>query len=152
MNVPLRFLFVRPCISLLCLSIFLLACGCEKPTGKVSGKVILDDQLLKGGGTITFEGEKGGVSGIITPEGTYTLPDMPVGNVTIRLGSGFRAGPRARVVANGPPPKKEPKRPSSPEAEPVNNIPKKYTDPEANVLTYTVKPGEQTFDIILSSQ
>ncbi|HTU17473.1 MAG TPA: hypothetical protein VMG10_05365 [Gemmataceae bacterium] len=151
MIVPIRPLSARPCISLLCLSIFLLASGCGKPTGKVSGKVILDDQLLKGGGTVTFEGDKGGVSGIITPEGTYTIPNAPVGTVAIALGSGMRTGPRSRVVPNGRPPKKAPKESAS-SVQPLKNIPNKYTDPKSSGLTYTVQPGEQTFDIILSSR
>jgi hypothetical protein len=114
----------------------------------VSGKVILDGKPLKGRGTVTFEGSKGGVSTLITSEGTYSLPDAPVGPVRITLGLGWSTDSGNGVVPSGPPPKKAPKKVVAP-AKPVKNIPEKYTNPQTSGLTYTVKPGEQTFDIVL---
>jgi hypothetical protein len=153
MIIPLRPLLVRYGVSILCLSPLVLVAGCQKPTAKVSGMVILDGEALKGGGTVTFQlAGQGGVSGIITREGVYTLRNVPVGTVKITLGSGMRRSAGAGGMPVGPPPKKELKRESTHEPGPLNNIPQKYTDPEASELTYTVKPGEQTFDIILSSE
>ncbi len=150
MTDPVRPFFVRCSVSVLCLSALVLASGCGKSTGKVSGKVTLNGQPLKGGGTVTFEGSKGGVSGTITSEGTYTIVSAPEGAVKITLASGMGAGDMGGAETD--PSKMRPPRKMAPAARAfgLGNIPEKYKKPETSGLTYTVTSGEQTFDIALT--
>ena len=112
MTVPIRPFFVRYAVSVLWLGIVVLAAGCGEKTGKVSGKVTLNGQPLKGG-TVTFEGSKGGVSGMVSSEGTYSIPNAPVGAVKISLASGMDMDAEPPPDRSKPP-RLRPRRPARP--------------------------------------
>jgi hypothetical protein len=151
MTIAFRSFCPRFGVAILSLSALVLIAGCGKSSGNVSGKVTLDGQPLKGGGTVTFQGSKGGVSGTISPEGSYTISNVPPGEVKITLAPGMATGAVASATP-GDPGKMQPPKTLAPPAPvlPHGNIPEKYTKPETSGLTYTVKSGNQTFDIPLT--
>src|SRR6266511_705174 len=69
------------------LLVLLAACGCGKPTGKVSGKVQLNGKPLPGG-TVAFlsvDGTGNPASADLDEEGNYHLEKVPVGKVKITV-------------------------------------------------------------------
>jgi hypothetical protein len=103
--------------------------------GRVSGKVKLDGQPLKSG-IVTFLGQDGyRASCAIAPDTTYTFDNVPVGPISIA------------VCPRVPPGLRKNKEPDPEGVE----IPVTYGNPEKSGLRYTVKPGSQNFDIILTA-
>jgi hypothetical protein len=81
-----------------------------------------------------FYDEKGRVeSSLISSDGSYHIPQAPCGEVRI-------------TVQTPPVPKGEFAKMGIPSVE----IPKRYAEAKESGLTYTVKPGPQTFDIKLT--
>jgi hypothetical protein len=152
MTVRLRSVLVRLVCSILFLAPPLLVTGCGGSTAPVSGTVTLNGAPLTGGGTVTFQGSGGGASGVINPDGTYTIPNAPVGEVHVAVVPG--RGPAAGVTITPPPDVSEMKPPQAlapawtPPA--AVSIPLKYADPNTSGLTYTVTRGEQTIDVTLT--
>jgi hypothetical protein len=122
------------------LAVLVILSGCSR-TASVSGTVTLNDAPLKGGGVITFQPVNGGVgtSGTIADDGTYTIPNAPVGECSVTLGSGS-----VKQYFNTPKDKPKIGIPRS-----LNNVPKKFADPGTSGLKFTVKSGQQTIDIRL---
>lgn len=150
-----------------------LATGCGKPTGSVTGKVTYKGTPLKGGG-VTFVSSEGqsSKSATINEDGTYSVQDIVAGNYKITVdtsfmktetggyGSGFMPGGSGGAIQdNGPPPGvtvPEGYTPSSPKAMQSAKkgknyvaIPPQYANPESTDLTYTVVGGAQAHDIEL---
>ena len=152
------------------LGLCLTGCGGEgaAKTAEVSGTVTLYGKppVLQGL-TITFVGDNAEpVVAEVQPDGTYTAPAVPVGEVRVTLlhvppPSG--AGP---VGANppgpprpgppqppGPPPPPGPPRPPTRGGVPPKGvIPVRYNKPETSKLTCTVEPGKKNlFDVNMTN-
>lgn len=107
-------------------------------------------------GTIAFVAADGrGASGTITPKGEYTVPDAPMGETTITVTTPkVPMGPMAAMMPKPPSGNKGmPKEMLPPGYEEGGKPPKiipapeKYGKADTSPLKYTVKPGEQTFDV-----
>lgn len=60
-------------------------CGCGgSNAGSVHGKVTFDGQPVTGG-TLVFYSETGSYSAGIRPDGTYSITDMPAGEMTVTV-------------------------------------------------------------------
>jgi hypothetical protein len=151
--------------SLLVLAgVLLVSAGCAKRgRGVVKGHVVFFDKKLNAG-TVGFQTQDGRIgAGNIDFEGNYTVPDAPLGPcvVTVRV-------PQPPAIAPGtknpykPPGNMVPMRPPGGGGEAdvpspslvdfskIVQIPGKYAKPESSGLTFTVEPGEQTYNITLS--
>jgi hypothetical protein len=128
--------------------------GCGGPaTGTVTGKVYLKDKPLKGG-HVTFLTADKAVSRMakIGEDGSYTIATVPVGLVKISVETKSlrqaAASPR-----NAPPPGQKAPNSTGPDPKEMLDryvaIPEKYADPLTSGLEYTVRGGNQPFDIKL---
>ncbi len=146
----------------------LVLAGCGRPTGSVTGKVTYQGKPLKAGNVafVTADGGRSFASGL-TPEGTYTVPDLLGGEYKVCVETNSFKPPAptgsAPVVPKGaktgPPPGAnipEGYTPSDPAAMAAAGmskkyvpIPPKYAEPGTTDLTYTFKGGSETFDIEL---
>jgi len=114
-------------------------CGGSKGKNEVTGKVTLDGQPVVG--NVVFVGSDGKeVMALIRPDGTYTIPEPPMGEVKIKViglvglappGQGSAAAPAAGAGASGVAP------------------PEKYASAD-NGLTFNVTGGKQTKDLPLT--
>jgi hypothetical protein len=131
---------VRRTASLVALGLLVLGSGGCKSKGTVSGKVAHKGKPVIWGTVTIIGSDKIQYAGQITPEGTYTVPDVPGGPVKIAVSSPnpdgtSRGGPAAQrggdLAGAEPPP-------------PVIKsggwfpIPDKYSNPETSGLTGTV--------------
>jgi hypothetical protein len=152
------------------LMVAVLVAGCRGQgpgTGTVSGRVLVDGAPLPGG-RITFEPSSGGnpVMAVLGEDGSYPRVELPFGEIRVRVDN--RELQRAAVPRSFNPPapalqkalaKKgkgggipvDPPPPPSIPGRYVKIIPK-YYQTESSGLTFTVEGGEQTHDIVLSSQ
>jgi len=119
--------------------------GCGGQKAQVTGKVSYKGTAL-GNGTVTFHPKVGArvMGAAIQPDGTYRIDDAPVGEVTITV----------ETVRPAHTPPMPPGMPGADRMGPTASgkyvpIPPTYKDPAVSTLTYTVKPGEQTYDIEL---
>jgi hypothetical protein len=146
-----------------------LTAGCGASQGTVSGKVLYRGQPLTGGAVTYFpDSGKGAFTTRIKPDGSYSLPKVPVGKVRIAIAPAAQRhmDPQmqamARAVKSGkdrPSPEMIEKMPpnmraaleESPSPGPGRPppIPPQYTDPDKSGLEYTVTGGSQTHDIEL---
>jgi hypothetical protein len=117
--------------------------------GSVSGKVAYKGQPVTGG-TVTFAAKEGKatVSAAIAADGTYSAEKVPVGEYNIGIETESvkpKAGPGGLVPPKGG--DKVP--PAAADAPKYVKFPEKYADPRKSGLTFTVKKGKQTLDILL---
>jgi hypothetical protein len=133
--------------------LLVLATGCSRPTSvehvEVTGKVLYKNKPVTGG-RVSFVTVKGAFNstGTIDEKGNYTIK-APVGDVQISVDNSMllpRRGGKDKTHIL-------PKPGSESEKHPVKgvyvNLPPKYRTPDTSGLTYTVKSGPQTHDIIL---
>jgi len=120
------------------------ATGCARQ-GDVSGKISYKGKPLVWG-TVQFEGSDNLLrQANINSDGTYTVRGVAVGQSKIAVSS---INPQSsdfqtRQVEGRPPPKPRPK------VQGWFPIPDKYDAPYKSGLVYTVKRGENTYDIEL---
>lgn len=151
----------------------LLAAGCSKPVGTVSGKVTYQGKELKGGG-VAFVSTDGGPSfaGTIGPDGSYRVPEIRGGTYkvtvdnsalkapTTTMGPGMGAPPIVPKGAKGGPPPganvPEGYVASDPNAMKANAagknyvaLPPKYLSADTTDITYEFKGGDDTFNVEL---
>lgn len=119
----------------------------------MKGKVSFMGQNLTAG-TIAFVGSGRTGSGVIKSDGTYSVADAPVGDVTITVET--PPLPPGGVLSAPPPPAgvsmpKEFLPPGHEENTAVRVVPapEKYKKVETSTLKYTVKSGSQDYDIDL---
>jgi hypothetical protein len=130
--------------------------GCAKrQRATVKGKITFMNKPLTAG-TVAFVTSDGRhAAGTITFNGEYTVPDAPVGETTITVTTPKAPmGPMAKMPKPPTGSKGMPKEmlpPGYEEGKTVQIVPapEKYATPESSPLKYTVKPGEQTYDIDL---
>jgi len=146
------------------LFLLLLVTGCSgtHPRAKVKGWVKFDGKLLPYG-KVTFM-SKDGVNGTgdIDVDGTYEVPDAPIGDVTILVTTppSAKGGPGGEHDLAKPPGNMGPMRPpGSPDPKgtaadfdtsKIVSIPLRYGSLDSSDQKYTVVRGEQTKNIILS--
>jgi hypothetical protein len=146
------------------LVVLALTAGCGgnsyKARAKVKGQVRYFDKTLTAG-TVSFIGTEGRVgSANIDFTGHYEMSDAPIGEVTITVTTpSMGPGGRGKIgppkpppgvpemqppgdVAGAPPPAIDPSK--------IVPIPGKYAKAETSGLKFTVAPGEQTHDIVLT--
>lgn len=116
--------------------------GCHAPTtGEVSGKATFQGQPI-GWGTIAMIDAKEVVGSGVIRAGLYKIPKAPLGPCKVT------------VIAHPPPPQlaqfgstKATGNSSQPAA--FVPLPERYQDPEKSGLSFTVKTGQQVYDIDL---
>jgi hypothetical protein len=135
--------------------------GCAKKPGRqnaeVKGKVTIDGKAVTAG-NVRFVAEDGeyGAEASLTPEGTYTMSDAPVGLVRITVHTKQYAGNKA--------PEKEKTDTAKGGGGSMGMVmptniglvyvatPDKYADPKTSNLKYVVEPGSQEHNIELTSK
>jgi hypothetical protein len=139
----------------LCLLLLAPGCGGRRRSvdhADVSGKVTYNGKPVTGG-EITFVTAEGFAStGIIDPEGNYTIK-APVGPVKVSVNNQMivtaAAGGKVLAKQKGG----SAARPGAPEATPIKGkfmpLPPKYLKMDTTDLTYTVTSGSQTKDFDL---
>jgi hypothetical protein len=146
----------RWAVVFLALPAALVLSGCGG-TGGVSGKVSYKGVPLKGGNVSFLSSDgKGTVSTSINEDGSYSLPRVPTGAVTICVETqSLNPAGKIRAPRYSPPPgQKAPEglmavSNSAPPAKRYMWIPPQYADPTKSGLTYTVVGGSQIKDIEL---
>lgn len=130
--------------------------GCDsRPTGTITGKVTFQGQPVTAG-HVTFLGQDGRVaSGQITDDATYTIYGAPVGAVKILVDS----RPPPNIVLKEPPKSvRNLKLPGAEDPEVTVTpprvgkyvpIPERYSRSDQSELTYTVRKGAHTHDLVL---
>jgi hypothetical protein len=125
-----------------------LAAGCGRGIGNISGKVTCNGQPLAGG-TITFyDSRNGTASSAIDQEGKYEIPAVCAGAVKVAiavpLNIPFESPGTSTKAASLPDPSKMVKR-NAP------FLPPRYLDPEESGLGFEVVRGRQNRDFTLQS-
>ncbi len=90
------------------LAIVLIA-GCNggsPPSGSVAGKVTIGGQPLTGG-SIKFHATSADAKvkvsgGVIAADGSYSVPDAPIGACKVTIDTGVRSGDKAKASPAGP--------------------------------------------------
>ena len=130
--------------------VLLAAAGCGDASGNVSGRVSFNGSPLPSG-KVTFLCE-GGSKPVFTAnirDGRYEIKGVPVGAVKITVATYKPSQPVARPPGFGP--TSRPDSEAAPkEPEQYVEIPPRYGLADGSNLTYSVKPGEQEFDIPLT--
>jgi hypothetical protein len=149
-------LVMLPAALGLCLALAGLS-GCQKGRAVVKGKVTFNGVPLTAG-TVSFMASPSRLgSGTINSDGTYTVADAPIGEVTVTVSTPPRRMGPARMDKPPPGMKGMPKEMLPPGYEEEGKkagkmvpAPEKYGSFESSPLKYTVQKGEQTFDITLT--
>ncbi len=126
--------------------------GCNRPAGSVTGKVTFQGRPLSAGTVILYCENRQIFHGLIGPNGTYTISNVPPGQVrvTVRTLSHQRElwhpTKQKMPVVNGPVyPAFDPSKKGSKKT----IIPARYELPEESGLSVVVVGGETVFDIDL---
>jgi hypothetical protein len=145
------------------LCLIALAAGCGQASGRVSGRVLLDGKPVQGGiltfVPANFKGQS--VATKVEESGTYSV-ELPAGDMLISFDNRDLAPPPPRAplpVPKGLRPDVAAKmvRPTPPAPPPDRagryvKVPDRYYSADTSDLKLTVKPGEQQFDVELSSK
>jgi hypothetical protein len=121
-----------------------IASGCSKPVGNVSGKVTLQGKALPGGYVnFSCEGDTPTVkTSVIQEDGSYAITGMPVGTAKIAVQGVL--GPQGPGSKTGGPGGTAP-----PGGRKTVFVPPQYGNADKSKLTYDVTSGAQTHDIVL---
>jgi hypothetical protein len=132
-----------------------VAVGCGKPVGDVTGKVTVKGQPLEYG-TVTFLASDGtGYQGEIQPNGTYSIKGVPVGTAKIAV---LAIDPKWLADMKDKIQKARDQKDVKPGANPfakgahereAHKTPQKAEDAESSGITYDVKGGQNKYDIDL---
>lgn len=152
-------MFARLLTGMLLLGLLVSGCSYSAmgPQGEVSGKVMYKGKPLPGG-HVTFTSSKGySFTGVIDPEGNYTVRPV-VGEARIAVDNSMLLKSNQPPDIRRRPGVKPPagvKIEDNKEAAPAITgtyvpLPPKYRSPDTSGLTCTVKSGSQTHDIELS--
>lgn len=136
------------CLSLSCLS------GCGTRQATVKGKVSINGQNLTVG-TVGFVGKDRSATGQIKSDGTYTVTNAPVGEVTITVVTppptmgGMMNAPKAPAGVPAMPKEMLPPDHQENKSVQVVPVPTKYNKVESSTLKYIVQSGSQEYNIDL---
>jgi hypothetical protein len=131
----------------------LFSTGCNRSTlSTVSGTVSFEGKPLASGSVMLYCEDRQIVHGLIGPDGTYSIPNVPRGTsrAVVRahtpLPEGFQLKTKLPPMVNGPigPP------PGATSKDMLPPIPKRYELPEESGLVIRVENSSQHFDIILT--
>ena len=136
---------------------FLVATACTgqkfepipKTGASLSGKVTFKNAALKAG-LVVVEGAGSGSTGTINADGSYTVPNVPVGEVQIgvtTMAAKEEAMARAMSQQSSGGPNASPTKGG--ETVSIPDIPAKYMNPKESGFKMTVNAGENTFDIVI---
>jgi hypothetical protein len=124
----------------------LFAAGCGKPKGNVKGKVYYKDKALTGG-TVTVWGDKAARSATIQEDGSYQIKAMPEGPAKVTVSTpavSLASKDQAKQVGS----KGDIKVVAGSSAS-IVPVPPEYGDKDRTKENYTVKAGDQEYDIRL---
>jgi hypothetical protein len=154
----------RACGGLALLFFLSLSLGCSSGTkarAVVKGKVSIGEKHLTAG-NIFFEGANNvGANATIDKDGNYEMGDAPIGDMKVWL-TVPKVNPahlaKMQAMRKGMPDTKSVDPSGSGMAisimgempDNIVPIPEKYSDPNTSGLTYTVQPGAQTKDFVLT--
>lgn len=134
-----------------------MSVGCSDDSGKtklsgasVTGSVRFKDEPL-GGGTIrivSMSDENKSNSTLINPDGTFTMPNAPVGECRVLVETESAKLDVSAFLKNLPPDAKidRSKIPPSMKYVPINRL---YCDPKESPLRVTIKPGNQKVEVVI---
>lgn len=133
-------------VALLCL----LAAGCGERTATVAGRVTHLGKPVAGGSVIVYCSDKQIARGVIAVDGSYAIPNVPLGTATVTV----QALPRVPVGLHGkqvlPPAVNGPAPPAVEAPDPTKaGIPLRYALPEESGLAVVIDRGTVTYDIDL---
>jgi hypothetical protein len=138
------------------LGLLLLVAGCRRQAS-ISGKVTYNGKPMPGG-SITFipvEGGGGGTARIDPKDGSYELPNLPVGKMKIGVTANREPAMPGGKRGYGPPkdsgaPSEAMKGASDSTGGQSVVISPEFTDPQGSPLEFEVKPGKNTHDVEVS--
>jgi ABC-type oligopeptide transport system substrate-binding subunit len=142
-------------ILALSLSALLVAgCGPSKKKTELTGKVTYKNAPVTGG-TITFYSDEGNFSTGITPEGTYTIAQLPNAQLTVTIETESINPSKKQPTYGGAGRKDRQMSSPSPEDAPkfegkYVKIPKKYADKAKSGLSVNLSGGQETKDFDLT--
>jgi hypothetical protein len=152
MEAKLAFRIAGGAVALGVIIIGLSAFAGGATTATVSGRVTMSGRPVIWGAVILVGPDGRSVAGRIQPDGSYTVPDAPIGDVAVAVTSPdplvdhyktqIRSARKALPVAQWPAP-------------PVDRqqwfvLPKHYEDPKTSDLKLTVNRGRNEFDLTLA--
>jgi hypothetical protein len=117
----------------------------------VSGTVTLRGKPVSGGSVVFYCADQQIVRGLIGPDGTYSIPNVPCGPAVVTVQAHPRVPPGLYLRQNLPPASGGPLTPTvdhPPEAH-GTPIPARYGLPEESGLSAVVERGRTTHDIDL---
>lgn len=129
----------------------LLASGCGAPrTSTVVGTVTFLGEPVAGGSVVVYCADKQIARGIIGPDGTYAIPNVPPGTAVVTVQAPSRVPEGLQIKQNLPPSQGGPVVPSGgPVGAPRAAIPPRFALPEESGLSVTVDRAHVTYDIDL---
>jgi hypothetical protein len=119
------------------------AAGCSKAVGKVTGTVKFKNGTAVPAGTVVafWTNDKRMFPGSVGADGTYSVVDVPAGEVTATVSPPVGQPPPA---GQSPPAKPKDGKPAV-----IPPIPPKYKDQASSTLKYTIQKGENRIDITI---
>jgi len=147
-NRPVRILS-RAALSTVVLCLAFSATGCGRKTATITGKVTFKGQPLNGGVVAFLSTDGSAASGLIDPDGMYTVAKVHVGEAKVTV----QSMPTPPMMVNPMTVKPKPAGAAEDSDEagelPYVRIPERYLDKNKSGLSYTVQEGEQEFNIPL---
>jgi hypothetical protein len=137
-------------LGLCCLA--LAASGCGARTGTLSGKVSYQGKPVTRGTVTLFCADGHILSGFISPEGTYSIPRVPLGDARITVATyppvprGFNL-PQQLPPSNGTYPRETAALPAT--TEKFVPLPERYKRPNSSGLAVTVRRSDEVHDLQL---
>jgi hypothetical protein len=129
----------------------LLAAGCGDSRGTVTGRVAYQGKALTSGSVVLYAADGQVYTGLIAPDGRYTIPNVPRGQLQATVRSHTAVPPGFGVGSSPPKGVNGPHGPTSgPPPRPVPAIPDRYGVPEESGLAVTVTAAQTDFDIELT--
>ncbi len=141
----------RP-LALACLSAMtaLLASGCGPRTATVVGRVSHQGKPVSGGSVIVYCSDQQIARGLIGPDGTYSIPNVPFGSAVVTVQAPGRVPAGLRLQQTLPPSSGGPIPPTVDATEPGRVwIPARYALPEESGLSVVIDRGQVNYDIDL---
>ena len=119
------------------------ATGCGPAKTNISGKVTYNGKPVIWGGVIIIGADEVPIQASLTPEGTYSAVNVPVGPIRVGVSSPDPTPPGRIDKETGKP------LPSPVDRSKWFTIPDKFSDPRSSGLNYTADPKNPVVDIEL---
>ena len=142
----------REAVRIMCFAVgtALLVSGCGSKTSTVVGTVTFRGEPVAGGSVVVYCTDKQIARGIIGPDGTYAIPNVPPGIAVVTVQAPARLPEGLQMRQKLPPSQGGPIAPTGgAAAQPRIAIPPRYALPEESGLSVTVDRGQVTYDINL---